>query len=159
LPLSIQAIFKLFITISFLVYLKENEVLMIKKSLVIGSIFGTTGVILGAVAAHVLRPIMPDASMLSFKTGTNYQMYHALLLLILPVLLPYLRKSWHNAIFWMIALGILFFSGSIYCLSLGPLFHMDLKWMGPLTPIGGLLLISSWISIGIAALLKRQEDV
>ena len=128
-----------------------------KTYVVTGAIIGAVGVLLGAMGAHLLAQILPEKSLMSFRTGTSYQMYHALLFLISGALLPYLKGSFHRIIYFTLLTGILFFSGSIYLLSIGKMIGLDLAYLGPITPIGGILLISSWILIAIAAIMKEKN--
>jgi uncharacterized membrane protein YgdD (TMEM256/DUF423 family) len=114
----------------------------------IAAILGTLAVILGALAAHALKTKLPPEQLSSFETAVKYQFYHALTLLFI-----YLIYSNHpNAYFlqyavWLFTFGVLFFSGSIYLLSTRLLWGMEnkLTFLGPITPIGGLMMITGWI--------------
>ena len=99
------------------------------------------GVVLGAFAAHVLEKQLTSDELSSFQTGVRYQIYHALALLILPVLS--LNKTSLPARFFVG--GIVLFSGSIYLLTLDRLMGVDLSFLGWVTPIGGLALITAWL--------------
>jgi uncharacterized membrane protein YgdD (TMEM256/DUF423 family) len=99
------------------------------------------GVVLGAFAAHVLEKQLTSDELSSFQTGVRYQIYHALALLILPVL-P-LNKTSLPARFFVG--GTVLFSGSIYLLTLDRLMGVDLSFLGWVTPIGGLALITAWL--------------
>lgn len=99
------------------------------------------GVVLGAFAAHVLEKQLTSDELSSFQTGVGYQIYHALALLILPVL-P-LNKTSLPARFFIG--GTVLFSGSIYLLTLDRLMGVDLSFLGWVTPIGGLALITAWL--------------
>lgn len=116
---------------------------MDRKLIAAGSLFGATAIILGAFGAHALKEKLPAASLAVFETGVKYQMYHALFLLFAG-LMPMISAGAKKAIFWLTVTGVLFFSGSVYLLSCQTLFGADLKFLGPITPIGGLLLISAW---------------
>lgn len=109
-----------------------------------GAFFGATAIILGAFGAHALKEKLSVESLAVFETGVKYQMYHALFLLFAG-LAPLLSLKAKKAIFWLTVAGVSFFSGSIYFLSCQTLFGADLKFLGPVTPIGGLLLITAWI--------------
>lgn len=128
---------------------------MQKKFIITGTIFGLFAVILGAFATHTLCPVMPDGAMDSLQTGIRYQMYHALLFVILAAVGSYLHEGILKLIYFLLLAGIILFSGSIYFLTIGPLMNMDMKFLGPITPIGGLCLILAWIFIVFAALGKR----
>lgn len=103
--------------------------------------FAALGVVLGAFAAHVLEKQLTSDELSSFQTGVRYQIYHALALLILPVL-P-LNKTSLPARFFVG--GTVLFSGSIYLLTLDRLMGVDLSFLGWVTPIGGLALITAWL--------------
>ena len=85
---------------------------MNKQFLVAGSIFGFLGVIIGAFATHGLGPLLEETSLKSFETGVKYQIYHALLLLVIGGFnIPGLKKL--KSVFYLLVFGVLFFSGSI----------------------------------------------
>ena len=119
---------------------------MKRKILITGSILGLTAVILGAFGAHGLKDSLTVEALNSFETGVRYQMYHSFLLLIVSSILPLNTKSL-NTIFYLVISGIILFSGSIYLLSTKAVTGMDISAFAWITPIGGALLISAWISI------------
>lgn len=112
-------------------------------TLIIGAIYGMTSVILGAFGAHAFKKILSVERLTSFETGVKYQMYHALLLLIIGYFLKFDTgiEKWAS---WCIILGVIFFSFSIYFLSFQDVWSVNLKFLGPITPIGGLLMITGW---------------
>jgi len=118
-------------------------------------VLGMLSVILGAYAAHGLEKIIDTESVETFKTGVQYQMYHALFLLLLGVIDKVSIKT-KKLVFVLVIIGLLFFSGSIYGLSTNELSSFDFKAIGFITPIGGLLLISAWLILGISILRKEQ---
>jgi len=118
-------------------------------------VLGMLSVILGAYAAHGLDKIINTESVVTFKTGVQYQMYHALFLLLLGMMDKVSIKT-KKLVFVLVIIGLLFFSGSIYGLSTNELSSFDFKAIGFITPIGGLLLISSWLILGISILRKEQ---
>ncbi len=113
-----------------------------------GIIFGTTAVILGAFAAHGLKSVLTESALDSFKTGVTYQMYHAFVLLILGAIVN-IEVSKKKLVYWLLTIGIIFFSFSIYLLAINDLTSFDFKSIAFITPIGGLLLILGWIFLGI----------
>jgi len=127
---------------------------MRKSFLIWGFTFGILAVILGALGAHALKPLLSTAQLSSFETGIRFQMYHALLLIILSQVPSIANK----ACLYLIVLGTILFSFSIYLLNIqGILNWGSLSFLGPVTPIGGLLLISSWLILLINAFkLKAQ---
>lgn len=120
---------------------------MNKTILSAGVFFGLTAVILGAFGAHGLENLVDDKSIASYKTGTQYQMYHALLLLALG-LIPQLTAKHKKPIFYILVAGILLFSFSIYILSIDTILGFNAKSIAFATPIGGLFLIIGWFLLG-----------
>jgi len=117
---------------------------MNKKIVITAGVFGLLSVVLGAFGAHGLKSIISIESLQSFETGVRYQMYHALLLLIVGSNSNLTAKI-KNTIFYLILIGIVLFSGSIYGLATNELTSFDFKSMAFITPVGGLLLILSWL--------------
>ncbi|WP_294302472.1 DUF423 domain-containing protein [uncultured Chryseobacterium sp.] len=115
-------------------------------TLVFGAAYGMLSVILGAFGAHALKKILSVERLESFETGVRYQMYAAFFLLIVGYILKYDTSSQKWISILMIA-GTLLFSFSIYGLSMQDYFGMNLKFLGPVTPLGGLLMIVSWLML------------
>ena len=127
---------------------KLNKALRMNQKLKIsGAIFGMTAVIIGAFGAHGLEGKIDANSINSFETGVKYQMYHALLLLLLGYnLRP--DSKYIKAIFFLFLIGIIFFSFSIYFLSTNALTSFfDFKSVALITPLGGTLLILGWVFV------------
>jgi uncharacterized membrane protein YgdD (TMEM256/DUF423 family) len=120
---------------------------MDKKLRVTGGIFGLTAVIIGAFGAHGLEKVLDASAIATFETGVKYQMYHALLLLLIPVFA--LSEKTKRTVWVLLLLGILFFSGSIYGLATNELTSFDFTKIALITPIGGTLLIVSWLLLVI----------
>lgn len=117
---------------------------MSRRFYIAGLTFGLIGVALGAFAAHGLKPLLTAEAIATFETGVKYQIYHSLLLLIIGNSKP-ANTSLYKWIFYFMVIGIIFFSGSIYLLATNGLTALDFKVMGPVTPVGGSLLILCWI--------------
>ena len=117
---------------------------MEKKIFISASLLGLLAVVLGAFAAHGLRDALVTTSLESFQTGVRYQMYHAFFLFVVG-LLPQLTLAQKSRLFWVTIIGVVLFSGSIYLLSSNTLTPIDFGFLGPITPIGGLFLISAWV--------------
>lgn len=115
-----------------------------KYILIAGAFFGFTAVILGAFGAHALKDSLSAENIKTFETGVKYQIYHALLLLFIGST-NILATNTKSLLFYLIVAGIILFSGSIYTLATNALTSFDFKKIGFITPIGGLLLIVSWI--------------
>lgn len=109
-----------------------------------GAIFGALGIIIGAFGAHALKKIFNEEQLKNFETGVKYQMYHALLLVIIGFNIAYIT-SYENLLFYSLTFGIVLFSFSIYGLCISSARNKKLKILGPITPIGGLLLLLGWI--------------
>ncbi|SHI35912.1 DUF423 domain-containing protein [Pseudozobellia thermophila] len=109
----------------------------------VGALLGMLAVILGAFGAHGLEKLIDPSSLQSFETGVRYQMYHALLLLVLGVM-PQLGASDKKAIFYLVGAGTVLFSFSIYLLATNELTGFDFRSIGFVTPVGGTLLIVGW---------------
>lgn len=116
---------------------------MERKILLTATLFGFTAIVLGAFGAHALKWVLNENQLISFETGVRYQFYHALFLLFLAST-NWVTEKTKKIIFYMVLLGLLFFSGSIYLLATNDLFSINVKFLGPITPIGGLLLILAW---------------
>jgi len=129
---------------------------MNKKLLITGAVFGVLGIILGAFASHGLKELISTEALKSFETAVRYQMYHAFLLLLLGSITP-LKEKPKKRVYFLVVIGVLFFSGSIYGLSTNELTAFNFKSIALLTPFGGLLLIFAWITL-LINFLKMKGD-
>ena len=102
------------------------------------------------MGAHALRPLLSEASLGNFETAVKYQFYHALALLAVAILVQYGHKKLFTAAGWLFFAGILCFSGSLFLLSTRELHGMAVSWLGPVTPLGGLFLMSGWALVFMA---------
>jgi uncharacterized membrane protein YgdD (TMEM256/DUF423 family) len=93
----------------------------------------------------------------SFKTGVLYHLVHTFVFFGLVALKPSLTNRTINILKWQFSLGIVFFSWSIYLLATKSLHGMPVLFLGPVTPIGGLILISGWLHLAIQG-IKLRED-
>ena len=114
---------------------------MNQLALVFGGIFGFLAILFGAFGAHLLKKKLTKEQLQSFETGVKYQMYHALILLIIGFQIDVISLKF--AIYGFI-LGTILFSFSIYGLVISSTIHKKLSFLGPITPIGGLILLASW---------------
>lgn len=112
-------------------------------TLVIGAFYGMLSVILGAFGAHAFKKILSVERLESFETGVRYQMYAAFFLLIVGYILKFETGS-EKWISLLMIFGTLLFSFSIYFLSFQEYWGVNLKFLGPITPLGGLFMIISW---------------
>ncbi|MEB3212771.1 MAG: DUF423 domain-containing protein [Leptolyngbyaceae bacterium] len=122
--------------------------MMVRLFLVLGAIAGGLAVALGAFASHALKSRLLERSLAIFETGVRYQMYHALALLLVGMMLSLQAKPslWLNLSGIGFLSGMLIFSGSLYALAL-----FGIKWMGAITPIGGVAFLFGWGCLAIAA--------
>ncbi len=113
-----------------------------------GTILLLISILLGAFGAHALKEILTEEQLVSFETGVRYQMIHGLGLLILG-----LNADRHQfqlkTIFRLLLIGVLLFSVSIYFLAMQDVLGMKLKFLGPITPLGGLLMMLAWGVYGV----------
>lgn len=107
-----------------------------------GSIFGLLAVILGAFGAHALKNIFSSEQLQSFETGVKYQMYHAIVLLVLGFTNQ--ESSVLHLAYILFTVGTCLFSFSIYLLCYTGYKGKKWKFLGPVTPLGGLLLVLGW---------------
>lgn len=119
---------------------------MDKKILSTGAIFGMLAIILGAFGAHALKKVLSLEQLSTFETGVKYQMYHAIFLLFIGMN-DRISIRTKKTIFILVLLGVLLFSGSIYLLATNSITLFDFKIIGFATPLGGLLLISAWLTL------------
>ena len=105
--------------------------------IITGTFFGMLSVIFGAFGAHALKKTLSNEQLHSFEVGVKYQMYHAIVLLVLGFSNTYTT----SATYWCFTVGIILFSFSIYGLVISASKEKKLKFLGPITPIGGLLLV------------------
>jgi uncharacterized membrane protein YgdD (TMEM256/DUF423 family) len=123
----------------------------------IAGLLGATGVALGALGAHALKQKMQEGiitieQLTAFDTGTKYQLMHAIVLLIVAYINKEKQNKLYNIASNLLVAGVLCFSGSIYILSTQNITGIHAGFiLGPITPLGGLLLISAWICITIEA--------
>lgn len=110
-----------------------------------GAIFGFLSVMLGAFGAHALKKILRTDKQKSFETGVKYQMYHAIVL----VIIGFNMHDVNIYTYLSFTLGTLLFSFSIYLLVLSESKGKKIRFLGPITPLGGLLLLTGWLLLFI----------
>ncbi len=117
-----------------------------------GAIAAFTGVALGAFGAHGLKNLLTPAMLDVYKTGVSYQMWHALGLLLVALLQQQAPASpllqWSGRL--MLG-GIVLFSGSLYALTI-----LDIRWLGIVTPFGGLAFLGAWLLLALYAFKQPQ---
>ena len=107
--------------------------------LLAGTLLAAIGVMLGAFGAHGLRNVLTSEALGWWQTGVQYQMWHAIgLLAVGAARLPGTRLA-----VWLLTLGTLVFAGSLYVMAL-----TGMRWLGMVTPLGGVLMIAGWLALG-----------
>ena len=119
----------------------------------VGSIAGAIGVALGAFGAHALKSRVTEDLLAIFDVGVRYQMYHAFALLAVAWAATRWPGRWVDASGWLFTVGIIVFSGSLYLMALG-----GARWLGAITPIGGLCFILGWASLAAVAMRGNQSS-
>jgi len=128
---------------------------MNRKMVITAMLLIAIAIVFGAFGAHALKAMVPADKVASFETGVRYQLFHGLGILVLGLN----SKSFGFSLKWVFGLllaGTAFFSGSIYLLVLGGAYDISLSFLGPITPIGGLLMISGWVLMIIRLINDRQ---
>jgi uncharacterized membrane protein YgdD (TMEM256/DUF423 family) len=134
---------------------------MWQKWFATGALLAGLAVILGAFGAHGLLDLLRgyDAflQLQAFETGTRYEMYHAFALMITALVMKLQGKSkLLRFTAWLFVSGILLFSGSLYLLSTRDIIGLhNWKWLGPVTPLGGLCFIAGWTLLAVSILRKK----
>ncbi len=118
-----------------------------------GALSAFIGVGMGAFGAHGLKGVLSPEMLAVYQTGVSYQMWHALGLCGIALICRQAPEcgllKWAG---WLMFTGIMLFSGSLYLLTL-----LDLKWLGMITPIGGLSFLTAWLLIAVYATRKQQS--
>jgi len=125
-----------------------------KNIVAIAAILGAITIAIGAFGAHCLKELLSAKALATFETGVRYQMYHVFALLLIGIAngINSITKKW---VFRLFILGIIFFSGSIYLLSLNSLIAFDAKSIGFITPIGGLFFILGWLRLAYGVIVNK----
>jgi len=127
---------------------------MTKTILVTAAILLALGVIIGAFGAHGLKSRVTPDLLQVYKTGVEYHFYHALGLLLIGVLSFSMPSSYLDMAALFLVAGILIFSGSLYVLAI-----TGIKWIGAITPIGGLSFIVGWILVVVGILKHFPKSI
>lgn len=109
-----------------------------------GAVSGALAVLAGAFGAHALRARVPLDLLTAFETGARYQMYHALGLLAVALLVERVPHGGVRAAGWLFIAGTVLFSGSLYALTL-----TGARALGAVTPFGGICFIAGWVALAI----------
>ncbi|HEX6040018.1 DUF423 domain-containing protein [Longimicrobium sp.] len=112
----------------------------------LGCLFGLMAVAAGAFGAHALRARLGPDLLAVWETAARYQMYHALALLAVAMAAGRWPGGGWNAAGWLFVAGTVVFSGSLYVLALS-----GVRWLGAITPIGGVCFLAGWVMLALAA--------
>ncbi|MEO6758423.1 MAG: DUF423 domain-containing protein [Saprospiraceae bacterium] len=130
---------------------------MSEKFIRLAALLGTAAVSTGAFGAHSLknlfesRQIDPTGPLHTFETGVQYQFYHTLAIGLVGLLLSRMpNNKWLARSGWFFLAGIICFSGSLYLLAIQPILSFSVRWVGPVTPLGGLFFITGWVALFLA---------
>jgi uncharacterized membrane protein YgdD (TMEM256/DUF423 family) len=117
-------------------------------------VMGGLAVVVGAFGAHGLKSVLSDEMLAIYQTGVQYHFYHALALLALALAPPAL---WHGrSTVWaarLFLIGIVIFSGSLYTLAI-----TEVRWLGAITPFGGLAMIAGWICLAFSVFPNTASE-
>lgn len=122
-----------------------------RRFAVLGAFYGALAVALGAFGAHALSSTLDDAAMRTWHTAVEYQLWHALALLLVSLALP--ASRWQRASASAFALGVALFCGSLYALALGAP-----RLVGTVTPFGGMALILGWTALAWIVLRSGERN-
>jgi len=115
--------------------------------LFLSAVCGLTGVAMGAFGAHGLKAVLTPEMLAVYKTAVDYQMWHALGIGLIAIFRQQAPESalikWAG---WLMFVGIILFSGSLYLLAI-----LNAKWLGMITPLGGVAFLAAWICVIIFA--------
>ncbi|MBI3574394.1 MAG: DUF423 domain-containing protein [Gammaproteobacteria bacterium] len=120
--------------------------------LLLGAANAALAVLLGAFGAHSLKTHLVADMMAVYQTGLQYHLFHALGLLAVGLAALHLSDSkWLRWSGWLMLAGIFIFSGSLYLLSI-----TGLRWLGAVTPLGGITFIAAWVLFAVAIVKGRK---
>jgi uncharacterized membrane protein YgdD (TMEM256/DUF423 family) len=117
----------------------------------VAALLGAITVALGAFGAHALKKALTPEALAVFETGVRYQAYHTFALLATGIMYPYFTTKYLNWSGRLFITGIVVFSGSLYFLACLP---PQFRWLGAITPLGGVCFIAGWLCL-FAATLKK----
>ena len=120
-----------------------------------GAIYGSLSVIMGAFGAHALEKVLTLEKLQSFEIGVKYQMYHAIVLLAVGFFFSFSSRV-EQLMGWSFIVGVFLFSVSIYLLSLASVWEVNLSFLWPVTPLGGLIMIIGWILL-LLSIVKIEK--
>jgi uncharacterized membrane protein YgdD (TMEM256/DUF423 family) len=130
---------------------------MQKSTVLIGAIFIVVAIILGAFGAHALKAVLTEEKLLSFETGVRYQLIQGVSLLIIGLNSTSIGFEL-KLVERLLIIGTILFSISIYLLAMADLLGVSMKWLGPVTPVGGSLMIIGWFVFIFRLTLQKDNQ-
>lgn len=131
--------------------------IMQKKFLIISFFSGALSVMLGAFAAHGLKGQLSPENLQVFETGVRYQFYHNFALIAVALMADKFQSKLLSYAGHLFVWGILLFSGSLYFLAVKSLLTIEsLKWIGFITPFGGVCFITGWLLMFVAVFQSKK---
>ena len=132
---------------------------MHKRFITTSALLGAIAVALGAFGAHGLKKIVPAETVQTFQTGVQYQMYHALALLLTGLLYEKCFQKFARIAGVLFLIGVILFSGSLYLLTAGKAAEIaSFDRSGIITPFGGIAFIAGWLFLFLAAMKKSERS-
>jgi len=129
---------------------------MNKNGLITAAVIGSLAVVFGAFGAHALKEFLDTSSLAVWNTAVTYQFYHVFAIIVVSMAADNIGIKTSNLLVNIFRFGILLFSGSLYLLSTKDATGWEwVKWLGPVTPLGGLLFIFGWLGFGFAVYQKK----
>ncbi|MDP6152605.1 MAG: DUF423 domain-containing protein [Phycisphaeraceae bacterium] len=124
---------------------------MTRTFFILGSVFGMTAILAGTFGAHGLEQTVTPALLETFDTGVRYHMYHALALIGVAWACEHFGGKLPVAAGWLFVIGIIVFAGSLYLLAI-----TGARWLGMITPIGGVAFVVGWLLLIVAGAQSRR---
>ncbi len=129
---------------------------MHKGFLKVALIVGILSVIMGAFGAHALKDVVSQRVTVTFETAVRYQFYHVFALLVVAILYKDFNQKWLRIAGYAFIAGFILFCGSLYLLCyVQAIVSPGFKWVGPITPIGGVAFIAGWLCMLVAVFKRR----
>jgi uncharacterized membrane protein YgdD (TMEM256/DUF423 family) len=119
----------------------------------LGSLGAFVSVAAGAFGAHALKQLLHADMLAVYHTAVDYQFFHSLGLIAIGLLQRISPRRYQAAAAWTMLTGIIIFSGSLYILSI-----TGIKWLGMITPVGGICLLAAWLMLALSHLAGAQNS-
>ena len=129
-----------------------------RSLLIICGVLGMLAVGLGAFGAHGLKSVLPAEKLTTYTTGITYHFYHTIALLAIVLISLIHPSKWFKRAALFFIIGIFLFSGSLYLLATREIIGLtNYRWLGPITPIGGVFFILGWMSLSIGGYVNFER--